>query len=761
MKRKLKNPGASSRNLAVARLPLSAGRKRLFAPIALSLPFLFLALLEVSLRLVGYGYDTAFFKTERDASDQRFLINNDQFMFRFFPPELARWPGAFKLAAEKPADVQRIFIFGESAAMGDPQPSVGASHCLEILLREKFPGQKFEVVNLGITAINSHVILPIAQVVAARGQGDLWLVYMGNNEMVGPFGAATVFGARAAPLSVVRLNLAIQKTRVGQLAVSLLRQFGGKTKNAAWGGMTMFEKNQIPPDDARRETVYKNFTHNLRDIVQAGRDSGTKIVLSTMSVNLRDCPPFGSMVSRKLSAMDKSQFDSLYNKAVSLQTNQQPAEAAQVFAEAARLNPEFSELQFRWAQCLLSGTNLASSREHFRRACDVDALPFRADTRINEAIRSLGTELAGTNLALCDAEAALTAATAEGIAGDESFFEHVHFNFDGNYRLARAWAEQVARLLPEEVRRKATNGWAAQSVCERAIGLSDWNRMLVVSSVLSRMRLPPLAAQFNNPARAQVLMRELSELKERQLQTNALAQARADFEAAVVRSPGDNWLHENYGNFLESIGDKPGALAEHLKITENLPHDFYASVQAGRLLGELGQWPAAGRLLRRASAQRPSQPEAWFELGVVLAAEAHYEAALVSFERVAQMQPSDRASLTYKARVLSKLNRHAEALRNYRDVIRLNPDSWAAHLELAVELSATGQAFESIQEYLEAVRLNPRHPVMRLNLGVLLASQNRLDEAIQQFQSALSLDPNLVAASDYLRQVTARRDHRP
>ena len=100
-------------------------------------------MIEVGLRLGGCGYDTAFFKTERDAAGKKFLINNDRFTLRFFPPELARWPGTFKLAAEKPADVQRIFIFGESAAMGDPQPSVGVSRYLEILLLEKFPGRKF------------------------------------------------------------------------------------------------------------------------------------------------------------------------------------------------------------------------------------------------------------------------------------------------------------------------------------------------------------------------------------------------------------------------------------------------------------------------------------------------------------------------------------------------------------------------------------------------------------------------------------------
>ncbi|MCU0788790.1 MAG: hypothetical protein MUC91_11480, partial [Verrucomicrobia bacterium] len=181
-------------------------------------------MLELSLCLAGYGNDVAFFRVEPEASGKRSLVYNNRFILRFFPPELARRPEPFKLEAEKPAGLQRIFILGESAAMGDPEPSVGPSRILEVLLREKFPGRNFEVVNLGITAINSHVILPIARDVAARGQGDIWLIYMGNNEMVGPFGAASVFGSSATPLPWVRLELAIQKTRIGQLAVSLRRR---------------------------------------------------------------------------------------------------------------------------------------------------------------------------------------------------------------------------------------------------------------------------------------------------------------------------------------------------------------------------------------------------------------------------------------------------------------------------------------------------------------------------------------------------------
>ena len=80
--------------------------------------------------------------------------------------------------------------------MGDPEPAFGFGRILQVLLQAKYPARHFEVVNVAITAINSHVIRQIARDCAPR-QGDLWIIYMGNNEVVGPFGAGTVFGAQA------------------------------------------------------------------------------------------------------------------------------------------------------------------------------------------------------------------------------------------------------------------------------------------------------------------------------------------------------------------------------------------------------------------------------------------------------------------------------------------------------------------------------------------------------------------------------------
>ena len=206
------------------------------------------------------------------------------------------------MRATKPPGVYRIFLFGESAAMGDPAQSFAPSRYLEMLLREKYKDRKFEVINVAFTAINSHVILPLARECAAH-EGDLWIIYMGNNEMVGPFGAASVFGSQAPSLFYARFVTAMQRLRIGQWLVELGRRFRAPGQKAvAWGGMGMFLRNQVAPESPLKETVYANFRQNLHDIVCLGLKSGAKVVLNTVAVNLKDCSPFASATNNPLAS---------------------------------------------------------------------------------------------------------------------------------------------------------------------------------------------------------------------------------------------------------------------------------------------------------------------------------------------------------------------------------------------------------------------------------------------------------------------------
>lgn len=725
------------------------------------LPLVLLGGLEAALRLAGYGYRTSLFKSIQ-LSSGRFLVSNDGFSLRFFPPQLTRAMGPNRMPVHKRAGTCRIFILGESAAMGDPEPAYGAGRYLEALLGARYPGTHVEIINTGITAINSHVILPIARD-CARQDGDLWIIYMGNNEMVGPFGAATVFGEKAPPLALIRFNLALQKTRLGQLLVNLGRKLkGGNAAAPSWGGMEMFVGNQLPADDPRKEVVYHNFSRNLDDIVRAGLDSGVKILLNTVAVNLKDCAPFASLVNSNLPAVDRDKYDRLFVEGARAGNQGDFAAAAERFAAAAALDAKVAELQYRWGEVLLRLTNYSAAREHLQLACDDDALPFRADSRLNGLIAATGKKLASDNLVLFDAAAALATNLPSGLLGDETFYEHVHFNFDGNYRLGRAWAEEVAKLLPGQFERAAvTNLWASQSTCELRLGLSDWNRELIFKDMSGRLQQPPLSGRLDNAARVKNLEAHRAAIRARMKATDA-SQVDADFQAALQRAPGDYFLRESYAAFLQSsAGNLPGAAAQWRQIHAMLPEDYLPWFELGRMAELQGQWAEAETSFRRAVELRPTLTEGWTELGTVLANEEKFADALVSFGAAHRQRPRDATICFRTGKALAKLNRHAEAVGEYREALKLNPANWEPHFELGGELDSAGNLDAAREEFGEAARLNPTNSRTHFNYGVLLAKQNRFAEARLEFEETIRLEPDYKKAQTYLAQLQSLQQRRP
>jgi len=65
-------------------------------------------------------------------------------------------------------------------------------------------------------------------------------------------------------------------------------------------------------------------------------------------------------------------------------------------------------------------TNLAGARQHWQLVCDAEALPFRADSRINAAIQKTGRQFAGDQLVVFDAAAELAKALPDGVCGRET-----------------------------------------------------------------------------------------------------------------------------------------------------------------------------------------------------------------------------------------------------------------------------------------------------------------------------------------------------
>jgi len=708
-------------------------------------PLLAFGLVEGILRVAGYGYDTAFFKKTR-INGRDFLVNNDSFVLRFFPPQLTRLPEALRMDAQKPANTCRIFILGESAALGDPSPPYGAWRYLQTLLSEQFPDRKFEVVNVSITAINSHVILPIARECAGH-QGDFWIVYMGNNEMVGPFGAASVFGAQAPPNWIVRLSLALQKTRVGQCLMTAVRDLRFKSaKSGSWRGMELFVNNQLPPDDPRKERVYRNFQQNLRDILQAGLKSGARVVLNTVAVNLKDCSPFASIPLDNLPAAERATCQRLASEAAQAQQQGRFQDAAGQFAEAAKLQPRAADFQYGLAQCLWSMTNFDAAKEHFQNACDYDALPFRADSRLNGLIRQAARQSANSNLLFFDAAAALAAGSPGKICGDEVFFEHVHFNSDGNYRLARSWAGMIAPLLPETSHAKGSDReWLSQAICEQRLALTDWNRMMIVIEELKRRQKPPLNSQLNNGREMEVLSNEFV-LLHRQADAAAAARARALYFDDIRRNPDDFLLLFNFADFLEETKDWKDAVAIWRQAQALIPQYYLCYFQEGRMLENEGQLDEAESAFRRTVALYPRMAAAWFELSNIHTREGKYEPALQECERAISLEPEQPTFFICLGTLLARMDRHTAAIEQFRKAIQIEPDHWDVQLALAMELSRAGRMAEATTKFGEVVQRWPDRMQAHLDFGQILVQQGLRDQAMQQFQEVLRLDPGNQAA---------------
>ena len=741
------------------------------------------------MRLSGYGYSTSFF-LQTKINGQDYYVPNNDFGYRFFPPALARTPAPQRMAVKKPPHACRIFVFGESVALGDPDPSFGAWRYLQTLLRERFPGTDFEVVCVAMTAINSHAILPMARE-CARRDGDLWIIYMGNNEMVGPFGAGTVFGSRAPGVGLVRADLAVKTTRIGQLLNSLMQRWGIHSSTPkTWSGLNMFKEHQLRYDDPNRLRAYENFKRNLADILGAGHQAGVPIILSTVGSNLKDCAPFASLHARTLSETQQAEWDGIYQGGMALESAGDYPAALKRYTEAAAVDPQYAELQFRLGSCHLALTNSAQARREFELARDYDTLAFRADTRINQIIKDSADAHAGKGVCFLDAARMLAQNSPEQIPGNELFYEHVHLNFEGNYLLGRALAEETAKLLPKSIVAHDKGGWASAEFCDRRLAVSAWDRSRVWQEVLSRVSEPLYTEQLTHAATIRLCEEKIGELKSR-VNSETPEQTRQLYQQALAPAPADSFLLFNFAQFLAARGDLAQATEQAQRVCELLPQipaqyydignllilqwkideaaEYFSRALAldgnfanalnglGQILANQQKTKEAVACFRHALRVDPDDVETYINLGFLEQNRGNLKQAAVYYQRAARLQPQGLADYFNQAVAFSALGLRARAVETFAMVIQHKPEFWQARYLLGVELAAQGKIEEARAQFVEAIRSRPDFAPSHLNLGVMLAKQEKRDQALTEFRIALQLDPTNPSAQQYIETIHASK----
>jgi tetratricopeptide (TPR) repeat protein len=518
-------------------------------------PVILLAAAEVALRVSGVGTPTGVTRPCTDHGQPAYC-DNQFFAASFFPPGMYRTPRPYAIPATKPPGTYRIFVLGESVAWGDPDPTYGFGRYLEVMLRQRYPQTKFEVVNTSITALNSHAFLPMVKELV-QYQPDLFVIYAGNTEVVGPYGPGTVLTPWDLSLPAIRARIFLTSTRLGQL---LGKVTGSSQKNAQeWRGMEMFLDRQVRADSPQMRPVYENFAANLRDIVAVARRSGAQVLISTVATNLKDCAPFASLHREGIRDDELHSWEALVQRAAGLESAGSHAEALKLYLSAAEIDPQYAELQFRIARGLWALGDFAGAKERFVRAQDLDTLRFRADSRLNEIIRAQ----AGPGVGVVDAAAVFAGESPHEVPGSELFYEHVHMNPHGTYLLARALSRQVDAMLPAELRRGAVSADGLnEEECERLLAFTPYDRLRVAGLILAKLERPPFTNQLNHSE--QVLR-----LKSQAEGSTDYGEIVADYQWAIMQNPKDRLLHLNYGFLLHRYD--PAAAENELRLA--LPYD--------------------------------------------------------------------------------------------------------------------------------------------------------------------------------------------
>jgi tetratricopeptide (TPR) repeat protein len=713
-------------------------------------PLILLLAAEFALRIAGAGYPPGFFVRLGDGR----RVTNEKFGWRFFPRQIARAPDIEVFAENRPQGAYRIFVLGESAAMGVPEPAFSFGRILEVILEERYPGVDVEVVNAAMTAINSHAILPIAREAAAFDP-DLFVVYMGNNEVVGPYGPGTVFTEASTVLPLIRFHVWASSTRIGQAAASLTAR---RRPTEHWRGMEMFLERRVPADDPRLARTYSHFRHNLESLLDAARRAGARVILSTVATNLLDCPPFSSGAA---------------------------------------------ESHYRQARQTLGGGDLEAALRHARRARDLDELRFRADSRINGIIREVGT--ASPGVTLVDAAPAFDAPDA-GL-----FYEHVHLTFAGNYLLARTVASHVT-----DIRGQPRGGIPSLEAAASALAYTPWDEHRMAAQMNAMMERPPFTNQLGHESARRARLATLQELEKRAAAADnralyaAALRARPedvhlrsryaellrhlrDFEGAArewrsltERVSGRKTWHTSLGAVLTDSGRFAEAEREHRSALAIDPDFDLAWFGLGVLAASRQRNGEAAAHYRRALEANPSYAEAHNNLGAALEAQGRASEALPHFQEALRLDPGLAGAHRNLARALAKLGRTADAVPHvqavlraepgdaeahfglagllvelgqlepaavhYRAALEIRPDFADAHYNLGLVLSRSADSAAALKHYREALRLNPAWPEAHNNMGTALARRGRYQEASLHFRKALEIRPDFAAAKANLER---------
>ena len=419
-------------------------KRAVFMGVTLALPLAALGLVEGGLRLAGWGGYPPFlrFAGPLPGGAQVALVEPAASKPYFFAnPTRPGYAEETNFLMPKPPGTVRVFLVGESAAKGYPQPrNLSMAAFLEAMLSDLWPDRRVEVISLGTTAVASFPLVYLVRD-AVRFDPDLVVFYVGNNEFFGAYGVASINASGTTPAWALPL---VRQAR----GLAIVQALEGLVHRKADESRTLMEemvgKTVIPADSPLRDAAARNLETHLGRMLATVAGAGVPALVCTTASNEAGLRPLGEGGGAR-EAFDRG--------------------------EAAA-----------------AAGDTAAARAAFLDARDRDTMPWRPTSATEEAIRRAA---AAAGAPLCDVAERFRQLSAEAATGWDLLDDHVHLSLRGQAEVARGIVEAM-RELPEPVRVEpgaaaALGGW--QAYAER-LGANDYDRYRVNHTLRTLFSVP-------------------------------------------------------------------------------------------------------------------------------------------------------------------------------------------------------------------------------------------------------------------------------
>ncbi len=522
---------------------ISGIKKTAFYLILLLIPVFLILLLEVTLRLTGYGSNLDLFVKSKDFAGY-YEVNQDVTK-RFFTQNKGTSPSNDIFLVQKPGNCYRVFVMGCSTTRGFPY-TMGTtfSRILNYSLQDAFPDKRIEVVNTAMAAVNSYTQLDFIDEILDM-KPDAILIYTGHNEYYGALGVASVENG-GNKRWIKRLHLTLIKFRTYQLVQKIVGQIAGLfVKDTLSPTATLMQRivrdKAIPYQSESYKAGIEQFNVNMDEVVERICAKKVPLIFSEAVSNISGNSPFNSM------------------KVEGFPT------AIEAFEKAQKLERE---------------GNYDEARKLYYLSKDLDGVRFRAPEELNAGIREIGKKYSVPVLYM---KSVFEKASPNGIIGNSLMTEHLHPNIDGQFLMADAFFHkmQQAGFIAQK--------WDTSLIKPWQYYRANWG-FTALDSLKADLSIKALKAGW--PFQPDTVVNQFIYTYKPVSMVDSISHMCVLYDNVSI---GDK--HRDLAKIYLDMGNKRKAFNEYYALIKINPYNTFLYYEALKLLDELNDYPKALALL--------------------------------------------------------------------------------------------------------------------------------------------------------------------